>query len=286
MCTLVYRNTYASHNGQSSDKSTHHFIFSHGLGATAAKSKNYITRDIIPAHTSSFNYQDAYWRFEKFGYSKGLNLWDSCCGQDNDVKKLTEQIEAGDSDKIVIFGESRGAVVPLRLFYTNPDNPVLKKIKALVLDSPFDTMYNALKHRLGQLYLDSIIAPDTAEQWLPWILWDYKLNVPQPIAIIASLPKDIPILFICSETDRRVPHLSALSFYHKLHAQGHDKIHILPLSVGSHGWLMEGKARDIYRNVVHAFYKKYNIEHNSNYAQAGEETFLRTQPKIISVEIW
>ncbi len=65
-----------------------------------------------------------------------------------------------------------------------------------------------------------------------------------------------------------------------MRAQGHTNIHILILDHGAHAWLMTGKSKEAYLNVVHAFYKKYNIEHNSDYAAEGEERFELCQPDL------
>jgi pimeloyl-ACP methyl ester carboxylesterase len=272
---FAYCNTYAAQDELQSIAEKHQFIFSHGFGSTSHKAEHYIKSEIIPADTTRFNYQDASWRFEKFGYNIGLNIWDSCCGQADDVERLAQQVADAGSDNVVIFGESRGATVPLRLFHGNSENPAFKKIKALILDSPFDTMHNVIAHRLSQRYLDKVISAETIEQWLSFALWNYKSDFPQPIDMVNSIPKDLPLLFICSQQDTRVPDSSSLALYNKLWNGTHDRdrIHLLWLNEGFHGWLMNGQDHERYRNVIHTFYKKYGIQHNPGYAQAGEETF-------------
>jgi fermentation-respiration switch protein FrsA (DUF1100 family) len=252
------------------------FIYSHGFGSTSEKATSYVKSDIIPDDVIRFNYQDADLKFEPIkGIGIGLKLWKSCIGQEDDIKRLADQIKRVIDKDLVLFGESRGSSAIINYLGSASYS---KNIKAVVVDSPFDTMQNVLFHRLNRFYLDKIISPATVEKYLPYIVTQYKVDGLLPIKSIKNVPNNLPILFICSKEDKVVPHTSSIELYKKLRAQGHDKAHILIVDHGAHAWLMTGKSKEVYLNVVHAFYKKYGIEHNSDYADYGKEMFDKCQP--------
>jgi len=263
----------------------HNFIFSHGFSVAGGTSKRFVAHDIVPKDCSSFHYQDARYRIEvSDGWELGLNTWDSCLAQDGDIEKLASEINEKDHDKIVLFGESRGASAIIN--YLGSKHVHHNKIKAAVLDSPFDKIPNVITHRMRRLYLDRIIPPKLVEWGLAFFyMRNYKIDGIQPIHSIEKISQEIPLLFLCSQEDTRVPWKSSAQLYKKLREKGHDKAHILMLDCGAHGFLVSGKYGKIYRDVTHAFYKKYGIEYNPDYATAGEDIFaIQCQPTIKEIE--
>ena len=195
---------------------------------------------------------------------------------EDDVNTLTAQVKKMANKDYVLFGESRGSSTIINYLGSKLCQ---KSVKAAVVDSPFDTMQNVLSHRLGRFYLDKIISPATVEKGLPYLL-KYKVNGLSPIKSTQSISKEIPLLFICSREDTQVPYTSSIKMYKKLRSKGHSNVHILIVAHGAHGWLMTGKSKETYLHVTHAFYKKYGIGHNPNYAQKGEKIFAGCQPNL------
>lgn len=258
------------------------FIYSHGFGSAGVKSKRYIAQELLPKNTVAFNYQDAEVYIEPIhGIGRGLQIWKSCLGQDNDIQKLYSIVSKVDGD-CVLYGESRGSSAILN--YLGSSVAQSAKIKAAVLDSPFDLIHHVVEHRLPRFYLDKIVSPQTVVKWLPLLLRNYTNDGIHPIDSVKNISPEIPLLFICSAQDTEVPWKSSAMLYKILRENNHHKAHILFIS-GSHGWIMEGQHKNLYRSVVHAFYKYYGIEHNQAYAKEGEGFFKRhCQPTIIEIE--
>jgi len=74
-----------------------------------------------------------------------------------------------------------------------------------------------------------------------------------------------------------------LSVYRALLKSGHPNTHLLMLPRGRHARIRrdsdEGR---LFQNVAHAFYRAHDIPHNPEWADAGQEAFLRAQPKVSS----
>jgi len=81
--------------------------------------------------------------------------------------------------------------------------------------------------------------------------------------------ENIPILIVCSQEDTRVPAWSSQKLADALKAAG-LQVHCVTLAHGAHGHLINGPDGQTYRNAVHAFYKKYGLEHNSEWAELGK----------------
>ncbi len=170
----------------SMDNRKQSFIYSHGFGSTSEKATSYVKKNLIPQDVIRFNYQDADLRLEPIkGIGLGFKLWKSAFGQKNDIKRLAEQVNKITHKNLVLFGESRGASTIIN--YLGSDH-CQNNIKAVVVDSPFDTMYNALSHRMNRFYLDKIVSIQKAEKILSY-LTQYTLDGPKPLISIKQIPK-------------------------------------------------------------------------------------------------
>lgn len=255
------------------------FIYSHGFNSAGVKSQKYIRHEILPNNTLSFNYDDAK-RYIKFkeGIGLALGLHKSAIGQINDVQKLSEQIDQIESYNIILFGESRGASTIINYLGSKLSRP--DKIKAVVLDSPFDQLLNVISHRLNRLHLSRFIKPQFIEKCFCSISKNYKLDGIQPIKSVSHINQTIPILFICSQEDKSVPWISSLKLYKNLILNNHQNAHILILPHGKHACLTDGECKNEYRAVIHAFFKKYGAPYNAEHAELGEKDLFNTQPDI------
>lgn len=248
------------------------FVFSHGFGGTAKKAKSYINSGILPADTHCFNYQDAAWRVDLWhGIGFAINLWNSCIGQKDDVETFYEFVKNLEDD--VWFGESRGGSALLNLLGSNLMQH-RKQPKAVICDSPFDSILHVIAHRAKRWCIDKLITAATIERYLPYFCRHYNPNGMQPIDSVERISIDVPLLLIGSRQDTQVPFQGVVALYTKLRQRGHTKVHFLALDHGVHGWLMSGKNKELYVHIVHAFLAHYNIKHNPVFAQAGMEYFL------------
>lgn len=259
------------------------FVYSHGFNSAGIKSKKYIRQEILPKNTLSFNYEDAT-RYLALTEGVGLafGLHNSAIGQLNDVKKLAEQIDQINSDNIILFGESRGASTIINYLGSQIAKP--SKIKAVILDSPFDELINVISFKLKNLHLSRFLKPKFVERCFSSISKNYTLEGLQPINTIKNVSKEIPVLFICSKEDSLIPWTSSLELYKCLIRSGHKRVHILTLAHGNHAFLTDGKCKKQYRNGVHAFFNKYSIPCHECYAVKGEKEILSSQPTIEQID--
>jgi hypothetical protein len=125
--------------------------------------------------------------------------------------------------------------------------------------------------------------------WLPlswgqslaeFIFKKYKRDGMSPAGMVEKIPKDLPILIICSQEDGLVPCSSSISIYKKLVDSGHKHTYILILNHGRHAKILSGPDGKKYQRVVHAFYKKHNLPHNPSIAAKGEKYLRKCQPHL------
>lgn len=258
-----------------------HGVYSHGFGDVPAKAGRYKT--VLPSSYDACCYGDACWQLMLTKlYGRALNLWNSCIGQKKDVETLSRHINGCKAERVIVVGESRGATTLLNLLASNSTDK--QKIAGGIVDSPYDHMRNVIEHRLERLRLKNFIAIQTVENLLSRVC-EYKIDGLQPINTVQDIPQDVPLLFICSRKDTEVPWTSSLALYKKLRERSHEKVHVLIFDEGKHGWLVEGHCKDIYRDVVHAFYKRYGLEYNEEYAKAGKQLFEQfCQPDVQTVQ--
>jgi|GEM_PF-610638 hypothetical protein len=259
-------------------------LFSHGIADTRLQAYRYaqITpngplndRYIINNQHHiliSFNYPDA-------GKSYHINRKETSLAQENEVKSLHEAHANIHQDLgIVGLGVSRGASAFFVWLGTHPDESKIQNIRALVLESPFDSIDSVLRYIIGEKLYKSVRIRAFCHGLVSFIFSKYDKNYITPIEAAPKVPKNIPILIICSEEDTRVPADLSKKLYDELRATGHDAAHFVKLKYGFHGKLIESADSETYRNVVHAFYKKYELPHHEEYAQLGQSILDASQP--------
>ncbi|MBY0110376.1 MAG: prolyl oligopeptidase family serine peptidase [Candidatus Babeliaceae bacterium] len=235
------------------------FVFSHGFASCKVKADAYKQARVIPPTAEQFNYSDACLSFEASqGYGIALDFWNSCIGQSADVDRLAHEVNKYD-EPVVLFGESRGAATIIN--YLASKHATSGRVVAAVLDSPFDRLKSVLALRLKLLGLQRLLSPESIERLVPYICLKYKPHGAQPIESIEKINPTIPLMLIASTQDDIVPHACSIELYKKLLKQGHERVYLLLLSQGKHGWIMQGPKAKIYRKVVYAFYQKYSIDH-------------------------
>lgn len=218
----------------------------------------------------TFNYSDAIEGFRETSF-----------GQDNEIARLNAAYNKavdiscqtyGEPCNIILFGLSRGASTALTFAGSHKPN----NLKALILESPFDSMASVIDHKMQQLKI-GWLPHSYGQSLVESIFGRYKRDGISPINVLSQIP-DIPILIVCSREDKTVPFLSSVEIYKNLRALGHEHTYILIMDRGKHARILQNVDGHIYQAVVHAFYKKYDLPCDSAIAIAGEEFFARCQP--------
>lgn len=216
-----------------------------------------------PLHT--FNFPDA--------TRKGFDGNQTSLGQENEIKALANAYEHIKHNNVVIMGYSRGAATVINFLGTRkPSN-----IAAAIVESPYDSITNAL----------DFFCKNAGVGWIPYSIlysspnlffgkFDYKGIF--PIKVVQHLDKNIPILIIASLEDALVPAYSTASLYTRLLQHDHPHVYLLLLNKGKHGYLLEDQDAHYYLNAVHAFYKEFDLPHNSAFAAAGQKILSQCQP--------
>ena len=273
------------------------YLFSHGIADTYKQAYKYAktykigkntfhnTQYLINRPFLTFNYPDAHEGFLR------INRNETSFAQDNEIARLklrfektmqlAQEKEPGNNE-IVIFGLSRGASAPLNFMALY--NPL--QVKALVLESPFDSVATIidnkrkqlrlkclkwLSHDMGEYIMEKWLSHDTGEYIMETIFRRYDRNGMRPIDLVSNIRKDLPILIICSKEDPLVPCHSSVKLYQKLKESGHKAAHLFIADHGKHSKILEAQDGNTYQAVVHAFYEKYGLPHNTQFAQQGKK---------------
>lgn len=206
-----------------------------------------------------------------------LNMICYCSlGQDNELEHMHHEFQKLNelfphADGFILIGVSRGASIIINyLARYQPDN-----IKAVVLESPFDTIENVVEYRAQRYGIRNFVqtwVPDIVHAYTPnWfalknivplMFWQFSHDDIQPGKVIHEITQDIPMLFVTVENDHSVPVSSTHNLMQKLRQQEHKNIHHLHLLEGRHGKLLKGPQADHYQQTLHSFFAQYNLPHN------------------------
>lgn len=245
------------------------FLFAHGFGLTMDqihwyKEGNSNNWYILSEPCRSFNFpevnEDGSVNFKKVNF-----------GQKDDVEAMRiaheKFCQEHNLEWAVLVGMSRGASAIVNYAASNP-----KKIKALILEAPFDSIENVIALQLRRRYIGYIPGVTPLACTLANKVWPtYKSNGLKPLRSITKIDKAMPILFIHSKQDGLVSFDSSKTLYAKLKRRGYKNIHFLELENKAHCKYQKGDGALKYRDTVHAFYRKYNIPHNKDFADRGQE---------------
>lgn len=258
-------------------------LFSHGIADTYKQAflyaPSYIKRGITHYnerylfHTPyvSFNYPDAINKFYR------VNFHETSFGQENEIGRLYLQYQRimnrYEDCNIILFGLSRGAA-NLSIFAGLYD---LTNISAMVLESPYYSMEEVIESLMSKKNLNWIPV-SYGETLTEFIFKRYSRHGWSPKNCVEHIPKDMPILIICSKEDQLVPYSSTINVYKKLVASGHKHAYIFVTDYGRHAKILQGPDGEKYEQVVNAFYKKYNLPYCATSAANGEDLLDSCQP--------
>jgi pimeloyl-ACP methyl ester carboxylesterase len=254
------------------------YLFSHGLADSHKQARKYLPAPNAPFETilnypcATFDYPDACYSFLR------VNRKETSLAQDNEIEKLSTAFAqtAQQSNNIVLMGISRGASTIVTFMALN--NP--EQVKALVLESPFDCMDSVVNDKLNRIGLaDTTTAQTMGLALTRFIFTKFSPQGIRPADVAHKIRHNLPILIVCSQQDQLVPASSSAKLYTILRNSGHTQVHLLTLPEGKHAKLFNSAASSLqYKQVTHAFYKKYGLPHDEKLAFEGQKTFLECQP--------
>ncbi len=258
------------------------YLFAHGLRSSQQQGltlfSNHYNKNswIIQQPFLLFDFPDAH---EKKGYCRDqhVNL-----GQEEDIERMRLAYEYVDKKLpditgVILTGISRGAATCINYMATcQPE-----KVRALVIESPFDTIKSVIDHLLKRFNLN----------WMPYssdvgmMLIDTKFETLDtqgifPLDVIGHIPGHVPMLIIGSHSDDVVPIASVRRLYATLKRTGHAHVYLLELTKGRHGRLIQGDQGHLYASCVHAFYARYGLPHIPELIDEGQCILDLCQPDI------
>lgn len=207
-----------------------------------------------------------------------INFGQANAAQTKDIKAIHktyhEHCATYPDTDVVLFGDSRGATA---LFNFLAEYRHLR-IKAAILESAYDSMDHYIKHLIC---LDKEqCAADRIHSLFGLLAGSYKKNGPTARKYAEIITDEVPLLLVASLKDSLVNPHCVFYLYNRLRERGFTNVHVLVLKYSSHPCYMLDNADDkqLYENVVHAFYKQYDLPHNAAKARAGKAAFAATQP--------
>ena len=253
------------------------YLFSHGLanyGSRQAHSymKSYkhpitgsvVTNDLflMDGIVIHFDFPDA------LHIPPFVNPFHANLGQLGDVFVLKKQYEKVlkqyPDANIVLFGMSRGAVTIIN--FLGIFKPT--RVSAVVLESPYDcgkSIFDAVQKQLG-----THVSTEKEQDVLEFIFKEYDRNGLQAIDFVNKIPHHIPMLFVCSERDQRVPFTSTQKLCHTLREAGHNDCYLFTAKYGKHFDILWNRHGLLYQHIVHSFYKHYGLDYDDTYAQHAD----------------
>jgi len=150
--------------------------------------------------------------------------------------------------KLVLFGCSRGASTTFTSVATCAEN-LRNHIKLVILEAPFDTVDNVIDQ----------------SAWFPALLkaalklTAYSDDQMSPLQAAQLFPLDVPVAFITSVVDARVPIQCTQNLINVLRERGHPNLHHLELRNSPHSSMSLADETDQKRYVefVNSLYAKY-----------------------------
>lgn len=171
-------------------------------------------------------------------------------GQKEDIAAFSRLYDAHcakyPTGAIVLYGFSRGAATIFNFLATEYVYKKDQRVVACVLEACYDA-----------LPLPSLVPFTLFNAIFP----GYDYYGTQPIDVVKKFPHDIPVLFVTSAGDTRVPKTRTSHLCIQLYAAGHRKVHFIELAHAEHPNYTNHNKKDaqLYESAVHGFYDLYDI---------------------------
>ena len=204
--------------------------------------------------------------------------------QEKDIGHLEDVVlsdQAQQHHNVVLAGVSRGAATIIN--YMGSKVPPTN-IKALILDAPFDAIYDILYARLKLKNLHMVpLLTTTFDFYFSYLFKNYSTCGIRPIDVVDCIP-NIPILMICSLQDTVVPPRNTMRLYKKLIEDGRTNVHLFITPYGEHGRIMydvhtQTLVSPIAMWSMHS-YKTMHLSMNQRGQLQGNEVFATCQPSV------
>lgn len=245
-----------------------HLVFAHGLCAGKEHYRGYVKGGCSSLDRYLFDGDD--YSFTSFDFQEMMQTeagdyhlvptpGAASLGQEGDIARLKRVVELFPDESVVGMGVSRGAATWITMLGSYPD--LGKKIKALILESPFASTSDIAVHMAGDIPVISRLIAAIASYIL---LAEHNLFGIQPIKVIENVPTTIPIMIVHSHEDRLIPMSHARRLYHALKKQRRNNVHLLELKHGPHGNILWAHDGSFYQRSVHTFCKKYGLPYNED----------------------
>lgn len=171
---------------------------------------NYLYIRGIPSHTTRITYWNVGGSYDIMQYIYHF-------------REMLKQVPP--NKKIVLFGTSRGAVTTFNAlsYLTRLEQD---RIALIILEAPFDTLHHAL-------HCSTSLFPNLQLQLLS-LFTLYKPDQVAPVLTVESFPLHIPVAFITSEADRRIPKHCTENIINRLIERGHNLVYHCKLHNARH----------------------------------------------------
>jgi alpha-beta hydrolase superfamily lysophospholipase len=236
---------------------------------------------LIDGQLFTYDFPDATQWFWRVNFTQtGLGQYNEIMGLKSAYEQTTQKLKAQNENvqDLVLIGMSRGATTILNFMGLHKPN----NVKAVIVESPFDSTHSIAKNMLQRIYLDKLPGLQTVAHYIiSLIFWQHGVAGISAIDSVEYIDKDMPILFVCSRQDALVTIESTISLYKKLRESGHHNVHIFITDQGRHGRILHGDDGHKYQQVVHAFYKKYRLAHDAALASQGASLLDQSKPDLI-----
>ncbi len=167
------------------------------------------------------------------------------------IRAIHECVKANPSKKIVLFGCSRGAATTL-ITLANLSKELLKHIALVIVEAPFDSIPSVIE--------SSSWFPAPTMAFLKSVT-KYDENQQSPLDAVSSdeFPLDIPLAFITSKVDTRVPIENTQKLIDVLKAKNHSNVYHLMLENSHHALMHSHNEQDKqnYVEFVNELYERY-----------------------------
>lgn len=149
----------------------------------------------------------------------------------------------------VVFGSSRGAATAV-IGVSSLHERLQKSISLVIAEAPFDSITSLLK--------ETYPLPELHEAGLNKFT-GYRSAQETPLEAIEHFPLFVPIAFVTSKADKRIPQKCTLRLINRLRERGHQMVHHLELENSHHSVMSLHNASDIkrYYEFLQSMYSMY-----------------------------
>jgi pimeloyl-ACP methyl ester carboxylesterase len=258
-------------------------IFAPGLSSNERQAVRYLKGYAYKHRAKNYPYIIESDSVYTFNFPEATSLFSMNVAQSHDIQALDNVYKQVEGDQTpLVFGVCRGASAILN--WLKDKQP---RVAAVVLESPFATLQDAINHVINNIPLVSwvpFISRFIHKHVIPnFVARNYDISGKRPIDDLKDISLTTPIFLYCSKQDGIVPAYSTIKLYKEFKRLGFVHVHILVLNTGRHAKILWDSDGDRLQNTLHAFYRHYNLPHNEDLARLGQVDFMATQPSIEDV---